>query len=102
MQVGLLQCFTAWVDRYKVNSNEKKAVLRDAQIEMAAAGATRMVAIALQDPDKEVLCAPCGAGWPPKAPGGRDRDVAAGDVERESGRWGEREEAEGGREGGEG
>ena len=62
-QVGLLRSFTVFIDRHKRPGlvGDQKATLREAQVEMAGAGATEMVAIAVQDPDKEVFVGGCGS-----------------------------------------
>ena len=53
VKVALLQCFTVFIDRCKPTGREhtgvgQQAALKEAQVQMAAAGAPRMVAILVQ------------------------------------------------------
>ena len=61
VKIGLLRCFTLSIDRHKSRGRlgeDNQAGLREAQTQMAEAGATQMVAIMVQDTDREV----CGRG----------------------------------------
>ena len=61
VKVGLLQCFTMSIDKHRLRTRlgeDHKAALKNAQVQMADAGATQMVAIMVQDTDREV----CGRG----------------------------------------
>ena len=59
VKVGLMQCFTAFLDRQRATGApaDHSAALREAQIEMGSAHATKTVAVMVPDPDAEVSSA---------------------------------------------
>ena len=54
-----MRCFTVFLDRHKAANRERsvadqKVQLKTAQVQMSSQGATKMVAISVQDVDREV------------------------------------------------
>ena len=67
VKVALLQCFTLLIDRHRTAKErvgvDLEAVLKDAQIQLASAGATQMVATIVQDADSQVFKAGALEQW---------------------------------------
>ena len=59
VRTGLLSCFTGFLEPYRKSAveNMQQDSLREAQLKMAGAGAPKMVARMLQDPNQEVFAA---------------------------------------------